>query len=197
MPVSPSYLPLTAQAQAFIAAHLQAGDWAIDATLGNGHDSLFLAQQLGEQGRVLAFDIQTAALTASRLRLQQAGLLQRVQLIQDSHAQLRNHLHLLQGRPLGAAMFNLGYLPGGDKGLTTNPAHCLSALEQCCSLLRPGGAISLLAYTGHPGGREEADALLAWVQDLPQPGWQWQLISPENARAAPILICIGKHWPQG
>lgn len=159
-------LPLVQQAHAAIGEILAAGDLAIDATVGNGHDTLFLARAVGAGGTVYGFDIQEAALDTAYRRLQDEGLAGRVSLYHAGHEAMAVVLPAsVQGR-IKAVMFNLGYLPGGDKARTTGIHTTLAALEQARSLLAPGGAISVLAYTGHPGGREEAEAVKAWAQTL-------------------------------
>ena len=79
---------LTDQAKQILADKLSAGDFVIDATAGNGHDSLFLAQQVGPSGRIFAFDIQQLAIDATRQRLEKHNTLAQVDLLQESHAQL-------------------------------------------------------------------------------------------------------------
>jgi predicted methyltransferase len=157
------HLPgILAFAHGLLRAALQPGDRALDATAGNGHDTLLLAQCVGESGSVYAFDVQESALAATQSRLQQAGLLSRVTLVADSHANLRHHVAL----GLQAAIFNLGYLPGSCKTVTTHAASTLAALEQTLDLLLPGGIVVLMVYCAHPGGNEESDAVLGWAQAL-------------------------------
>ena len=157
------HLPgILAFAQHLLLQALQPGDRALDATAGNGHDTLLLAQCVGEHGSVYAFDVQEQALAATRDRLQQAGLLSRVTLIADSHAHLRQHVP----PGLQAAVFNLGYLPGGCKSVVTEAASTISALDQTLDLLLPGGLVVLVVYHAHRGGQAESQALQQWVQFL-------------------------------
>lgn len=175
--------PLTQLAHQLIAPHVRADDITIDATAGNGHDSLFLAQQVGPCGQVHAYDIQQQALQATRQRLEGAGCGIQLHLHPDSHA------HLLQTLPsdyrgrVAAITFNLGYLPGGDHATTTRIDSTLSALEQSLVLLRPGGVLSVLAYRGHPGGQEEADAVADWC------GSRSGLVHEIHESPGPVL-----HW---
>jgi 16S rRNA C1402 N4-methylase RsmH len=150
---------LTHKAHAIISHYLQEGQLAVDATAGNGHDTLFLARRVGAAGRVFAFDIQKQALRATSARLEQAGLSSRVELIHDGHEHMAESLPPDSHGRLRAVMFNLGYLPHSDKATTTRVEHTLPALEQARRLLTPGGVISVLAYRGHPGGREESQAV--------------------------------------
>lgn len=155
---------LTALAHARLAAHLRAGDRAVDATAGNGHDTVFLAEQVGAGGRVWAFDIQRQALEATQRRLRDRGLEGRVSLVSAGHETLAEHLPRHARGGLAAVMFNLGYLPGGDHRLVTRPETTQAALSAAWRLLAPGGLISLMVYRGHAGGREEYLALQDWCR---------------------------------
>ena len=156
--------PLTALTHELLADVIQPGELAIDATVGNGHDTLFLAQQVGADGQVQGFDIQQTALDSARQRLQEAGAATQVQL------HLQGHQHMQQRVPgdwagkVAAITFNLGYLPGSDKQAITCAEHTLAALDQSLALLRVGGVLSILAYRGHSGGQQEADAVTAWCE---------------------------------
>lgn len=139
----------------------------MDATVGNGHDTCFLAEQVGEHGRVLGLDIQEAALRVTRSRLEQAGLADRVTLVQSGHERLERVLpEAMRGR-LRVVMFNLGYLPGGDHALVTKPETTLTALSVALGHLLPDGVISLMVYRGHSGGDEEYRAIEEWLATAP------------------------------
>jgi len=152
----------TELAHTWIRERLEAfpGATAIDATAGNGHDTEFLARLVGPQGRVIAFDLQAEAIAATRNRLEDAGLHQRVILRQESHERIGD------GGPFAAVMFNLGYCPGGDKTLITQPGSTLRALDAAAADLAAGGLITVVCYPAHPGGREEAEAVLEWTRAL-------------------------------
>jgi 16S rRNA C1402 N4-methylase RsmH len=150
---------LTELAHNILKQYLKPGDFAIDATTGNGHDSCFLAQQVGVEGRVFAFDIQQQALDNAADRLRAQALTEQVTFIHRGHEHLLDALSPVYLGKIQAVMFNLGYLPGGDKQLTTTDITTLPALEQAAALLSPGGIITVLAYRGHPGGQEEAHAV--------------------------------------
>ncbi|MCW9089532.1 MAG: methyltransferase domain-containing protein [Gammaproteobacteria bacterium] len=182
---------LVQQAHTALAAILREGDVVIDATVGNGHDTLFLAQQVGESGTVYGFDIQQQALDIAYARLQEAGLERRTSLYHAGHEAMAVVLpQSLAGR-LKAVVFNLGYLPGGDKVRTTAIHTTLAALEQARELLAPGGGISVLAYTGHPGGREEAETVKAWAHTLPPDYYKVQItIPPSQSGSAPEWLWI-------
>lgn len=88
--------------------------------------------------------------------------------------------------------FNLGYLPGGDKGVTTASDSTLPALEAALEVLSPGGLLSMLCYTGHPGGREEYQAVRQIVAELPSAYWLTTELQLLNRPTAPVLIIAWK-----
>jgi len=150
---------LTRLAHEILARHLGPGDLVVDATAGNGHDTLFLALRVSPGGHVFAFDLQKQALENTRERLAQAGSLCKLTLLQYGHERMSEKLPAEARGRLAAVMFNLGYLPGGDKQLTTSPSTTLAALQQSLELLAPGAILSVLAYRQHPGGQEECEAV--------------------------------------
>lgn len=182
-----AFLSLTTEAKRLVAEVVRPGDLVVDATLGNGHDCCFLAGLVGPSGLVLALDIQAAAMASGRARLEAAGLAGRVRLVQDSHANLASHLPA--DRPIAAAMFNLGYLPGADKDCITKPQSTLAGLEACLTHLQPGGCISLLAYLGHPGGQKEYQAICQRLASLDGDFWRWEETQAPAARAPRLLCC--------
>lgn len=157
---------LTDRVHALLSARLQPGDCALDATCGAGRDTALLAARVGAGGRVWAIDCQREALQRAQVHLGTLGLRGRVAWVEGDHAQLAALLpaHLKGG--LAAAVFNLGYLPGGARGVTTQAATTRTALEAAWAWLKPGGVLSVVAYRGHPGGLEEARAVAAWAQAL-------------------------------
>lgn len=175
------YKPLTQLAHDLLETHLAAGDITIDATAGNGHDTLFLAQHIGEQGHVHAFDIQADALNTTQQRLQDAGLDALASLHHTGHQNIQQTLAAELRGQISAVTFNLGYLPGSDKNTITQAQSTLAALEQCLALLRPGGVISLLVYRGHTGGMDEANAVTDWL------GAQAQLKVETHESRGPVL----------
>jgi glycine/D-amino acid oxidase-like deaminating enzyme len=151
-------IPLTESAHTIIRTVLRPGDIAIDATAGNGYDTQFLAECVGPSGKVFSFDIQATALAATSERLKAAGL-NNVTLLHRSHAELHSALVELAAGSVSAVMLNLGYLPGGDKSLTTQIESTTAAIRGGLSMLAPGGMMTIVAYPGHPGGSEEAAAV--------------------------------------
>ena len=155
----------TVEAQKMAKEHLTDGAIAIDATVGNGFDTLFLAQKVGESGLVYGVDIQAAAIESAKHKLQQADLLDRTQLAVMSHADLPELLLPKDHGQVSVAMFNLGYLPFGDKSIVTTAAATRQALDHTFTLLRLGGLLSVLAYPGHAGGSEESAMIAQWLDD--------------------------------
>ncbi|UOP04923.2 tRNA (mnm(5)s(2)U34)-methyltransferase [Conchiformibius kuhniae] len=177
-------------AHALVQQHLHAGDYAVDGTMGNGHDTLMLAHCVGDAGRVFAFDIQSAALTATADRLHQAGLRHRAELIQTGHEHMTRHV------PLGirAAIFNFGYLPGGDKNITTRADTSLAAVGAALSLLADGGLLVAVLYPGHDAGKTEADLLNRYAKTLPFPAFNVLYYGFTNRAAyPPFLLAIEKN----
>jgi len=144
-----------------LRGRLKNGDAALDGTAGNGHDTLLLAQCVGG-GKVWAFDVQPQALQQTRRRLEEAGV--SAELICDGHEKLADYVD----RPLTAAVFNFGWLPGGDKSCTTEAATSIRALSSALSLLKTGGLAVAVLYPGHEAGQHEAQAIEDWAQRLPQ-----------------------------
>jgi predicted methyltransferase len=166
---------------------IRPGETVVDATVGNGHDTLLLAQTVGAEGMVYGFDVQEEALHATRRRLLEAGIGEgRVRLIQAGHEEMADHVR----GPVGAVMFNLGYLPGGDHARTTRVPTTLCALQQAISLLRRGGVISVVCYRGHPGGMEEAAAVCAWARVVA--GAEVEIHGRDESVSGPLLVVLRK-----
>lgn len=155
-------------AHLLVGRSLEKGGFGIDATVGNGHDTLFLAGQVGTAGRVIGFDVQKDALDATRYRLDAEDVEADVRLVQDSHENMGSYLAQEGQERVDAVMFNLGYLPGSDHAIKTRPDSTISALESATQLIRPGGIITIVAYTGHEGGRRETEAVESWITELPE-----------------------------
>ena len=172
----------------------------VDATCGNGHDAAFMLRaamprlvERSMSARLLALDIQEAALANTRLLLDDQGIpdAMRVDLIQASHASIGDHCR--DGEGIAVAMFNLGYLPGSDKTVITRKETTIAALEALAALLVPGGVVCVHAYTGHEGGTEEAEALEVWFASLPEKLWATARYSlPNKEKNREILFFAGK-----
>lgn len=162
------------------------GETVIDATAGNGHDTLFLAQMVGGTGRVFSFDIQEDAVEATRARVEHFD---NVHVLLDSHANIEKYVI----EEIGAAVFNLGYLPKGDHSIITKAESTLAAIDQCLVLLKVNGIVAIVIYSGHEGGSEERDAVMDYVQQLPQTQFdvmRYQFINQHHS--PPFLVAIEK-----
>ena len=169
---------------------LSPGDVAVDATVGNGLDTCFLSGAVGPGGRVHGFDIQADALEQARRRLCGEGAPDNVVLHHAGHERMAELLPPeVQGR-LAVAMFNLGYLPGGDETLVTRAATTCAAVDAALSLMRTGGLVSLTMYTGHPGGRDEARAVGAHCAAIPKERARVMRCSMHNHPEAQVELLL-------
>ncbi|MBR6795598.1 MAG: class I SAM-dependent methyltransferase [Clostridia bacterium] len=147
----------------FILNHLKEGDVAVDFTMGNGGDTLFLSKTVGEHGHVYAFDIQEEALSSTRQRLLDGGAPENYTLIHDSHHNVKSYVK----EPIKAGMFNLGYLPrSGRKEVTTMRKTTMPAVEAALSLLADDGILMVAVYPGHEEGRLEGEMLERYFATL-------------------------------
>jgi len=168
----------------FLAQVITQEDIVVDATMGNGHDTLFLAK-LAKQ--VYAFDIQEQALEKTSQRLQEAGLTN-AELILQGHETVDQFV-----KEVKAAIFNLGYLPSADKSIITQPQTTLDALNKLCHMLVKGGRIAIMIYYGHEGGDIERDAVLDYVSQLPQEEYTATIYRTLNQiNNPPFLVMIEK-----
>lgn len=147
----------------FIEDHVRPGDLCIDATMGNGHDTLLLSCLCGDKGKVLAFDIQQEALDHTQQLLTESSAPSNYHLILDSHEYMDAYA---EEGTVSCITFNFGYLPGGDHQKATRPASSIAAIKKGLSLLRKGGLMSLCIYSGGDSGFEERDAILSFLKGL-------------------------------
>ncbi len=181
----------TVEAQNFAKPYLTAGAIAVDATCGNGFDTLFLAEQVGSSGLVYGVDIQSRAIETVRTKLLAAGTLPQCRLVFGSHSQLNAIIEPDHAGVVSVVMFNLGYLPLGDKTLVTKPETTLAGLEQALKMLRPGGFLSILAYPGHPGGQEESRCVADWIAKHAEELQSQRFQDPKNSNS-PVLWALTK-----
>lgn len=194
------FLSILSLAHKWIAARVHPGDAVIDATAGGGADTLELAKLVGRRGCVYAFDIQQEALnrTARRLEpLRAEGNAPRLELLLQDHAAMMEVVDEAHRGGIAAVMFNLGYLPGSDESVITEPGSTLSALQGALSLLRPGGILTCALYPGHPGGDAEAAIVEEWASQLPQREAQVVLYRQLQRPHAPYLIAIERSRSRG
>lgn len=143
------------------------GETVIDATCGNGNDTLFLSNHVGVEGHVLAFDIQKEAIANTMKRLEETTQ-NNVTLIQDSHENINQYiLPDLRGH-IGGAIFNLGYLPKSDKSVITKAGSTVAAISEILPVLKKNGLVVLVVYHGHEGGKDEKNTVIDYVINLDQ-----------------------------
>ena len=213
-------LSLLELAHASIQRAVTPGSLVVDATAGNGHDTLFLAGLVGPAGLVLAFDIQPEALENTRAALEKAKLTARVRLFLTGHENIAACLQgntvpppagqlaasltaktppdparYLSGRPrVSAAMFNLGFLPGSEREIATRPSTTLAALIGLLPAMLPGAALSIHCYSGHDGGREESNAVLEWAACQTEKLWRvYRYATWNKKRGAEELILMERR----
>ena len=146
----------------FIREHLREGDIAVDFTMGNGHDTEFLSKTVGESGHVYAFDIQQAAVDSTAENLRRAGCPDNYTLICDLYHRVEEYVKT----PIKAGMFNLGYLPGGDKRITTLRETTMPAVEAAIRLLDRDAILNIAVYPGHEEGELEGKMLCEYFAKL-------------------------------
>lgn len=168
---------------------VEKGDTVIDATMGNGNDTLFLAQLVDKTGKVYAFDVQKQALEKTAAKLGTAY--PQATLFLAGHEEINQKLSPVE--KVKAAIFNLGYLPQSDKSIITQKETTISAMEAVLSRLLPTGRMILVIYYGHPGGEKEKTAVLNFCSQLPQEDFSvltYHFINQKNN--PPILVCVEK-----
>ena len=185
-------IALTEIAQEAWKAHLHEGSAALDATAGNGRDTLFLAQHVGPEGTVYSIDIQDCALKATSRLLESKGLHARVKMRQGDHSCMDKVFPHLQDGCLDLVCFNLGYLPNGDHTITTDAETTVKALAKGLEKTSPRGALSVISYRGHPGALDEHEAVSGFISELPG---NWRCVRHEETgsdnRPGPVwwLVC--------
>ena len=161
----------------FLAQVLDDESVVVDATMGNGNDTAFLA---GLAKKVYAFDVQEQALEKTRQRLSD---------LEIENAELDRYVT----EPIRAAIFNLGYLPSADKSVITKPHTTLEAIEKILDRLEVGGRLAIMIYYGHDGGDMEKDAVLEYVIGLDQRDFTAMLYQPLNQiNTPPFLVMLEK-----
>ena len=170
----------------FILRHLGEGDVCADFTMGNGHDTEFLSKTVGESGHVYAFDIQQDAVDSTRKRLIESGCPENYTLICDSHHNLKNYIK----EPIKAGMFNLGYLPGGDKSITTMRETTLPAIAAAIEMLGKDACLNVAVYPGHKEGELEGEEICEYLSTLSRHKICATKIKILNSPTSPYFILI-------
>lgn len=170
---------------------IKKGDTVIDATVGNGYDTAFLAKSVGKEGKVYGFDIQKQAIKSTKNKLESEQLSTQTNLYLAGHEKIDQYLE--SDEQIQAATFNLGYLPRGDKSIITLPETTLAAINQCLNRLTQGGLVAIMVYFGHDGGKAEKEAVTNFARSLDQKKftvYQYQIINQVNE--PPFLLVIEK-----
>lgn len=176
----------------FMFDTISIGDIVIDATAGNGHDTVFMAECVGNEGAVIALDKQEEAIIATQHLLKQHDIMN-VNCMLADHADMEILLQPFRQR-VSCISFNLGYLPGSaDRSIITNAQTTIKALNACLPLLNYRGAISVIAYRGHEHGLDESLAVDDWMSSLPTHEWHVTRTEAINQSAiAPIVYFAEK-----
>ena len=161
----------------------------VEATAGNGHEPVCLATCGGPQGRVVAIDLQSEAIQRTRDRIDESGF-QNVLYFESSHINLPSIVAEEDHRSVGAVMFNLGYLPSGDKSVITQTSTTILAIQAALNIIRPGGIVSVLAYPGHSGGDAEASAVVKFAGSLYSEKYRVTVTQANNAAHSPVLVQV-------
>lgn len=143
---------------------VKSGDIVVDATMGNGYDTKYLAEVVGKDGFVYSFDIQESALVSTRKLLEKSNLDNSVKLIHDGHENILNYVF----EEVSCVLFNLGYLPRANHDIITKPETTIKSIEGSLKLLKPNGVVSIAIYTGHEGGIKERNAVYEFAKNLSQ-----------------------------
>ncbi len=185
-----AFLRATELARKLVAERVLDGATAVDATVGNGVDLVFLSGCVGPNGRVIGFDLQPEAIERSRVRWSEAE----VQCALELHAVGHERMAEFVEGEIAAAMFNLGWLPGGDKSVVTRQETTVAALELVAARLRRGGVVTVVCYPGHEGGAAEAAQVSAWAEGLEQETFSAVRYGFLNQRnAPPFLVAVERR----
>ncbi len=172
-----------------IKEFIRPGDLCIDATAGNGYDTLFLARQISPFGKVYAVDIQKLSIEQTVKRLNSHGFDEILRTFHGSHTKIRNLLDKSEHGKVSAIMFNLGYLPGGDHAITTTTEDTIFALNEAYVILRQGGVITALCYRGHSEGTKETKKVFELCKEKK---WDVEVVEGSSNPQSPVLILIKK-----
>lgn len=173
----------------FILRHLKEGDVAIDFTMGNGHDTEFLSKTVGEKGHVYAFDIQSQAVESTGRHLKEAGCPENYTLILDSHHKVKNYV----SEKFKAGMFNLGWLPGGDKSIYTLRETTLPAIEAALDLMDKDAILNIAIYPGHEEGDLEGKMVVDYLSGLSKYKFACTRVNILNSPSSPYFIMVESH----
>mgnify|MGYP001156925814 CR=1 FL=1 len=180
---------LTEKTHFVLKNFIKNGDYLIDATAGNGHDTVFLAEETGPTGHVYAFDIQKESIEETTQRIRSKEFHKRVTFFHCSHSEIPERIPCKLHGKIKAITFNLGYLPGGNKNLITKAETTLLALKKSYSLLVKHGKISIIAYRGHAGGKTEYESVKNYISNN---NLEHESFACDTGSDSPVLFIITK-----
>jgi len=169
---------------------LQEGDMAVDATMGNGNDTVFLAELVGDTGTIYSFDIQKEAIYNTRKKIIDNKIKTNIQLIHDGHENIDKYIN----KDVKLVMFNLGYLPKAEHKITTKADTTLIAIKKSLNLIHKNGVVLVVIYHGHENGKLEKVAVEEFASTLNQKEYNVMKLEFINqVNNPPILIAIEKR----
>ena len=172
----------------FLSAHIKEKTVAVDFTMGNGHDTLFLSNAIGIEGKLYAFDIQQQAVDNTKKRLIENNAPNNYTLIKDSHSNVKEYVK----EKIDVGVFNLGYLPGGDKRITTLRDTTIPAVQSALDLLNADGIILIAIYPGHAEGEIEGKLLTEMLSTLERKQICVSRFTIINSPTSPYFIAVEK-----
>ena len=183
------FINSTQLAKEIMNEKLNEGNIAIDATVGNGYDTLFIAERIGETGKVYGFDIQEKAIINTKEKLKENGYWQRALIIKDSHENMNKYIK----EKVDFIIFNLGYLPGGNHNITTKFDTTIKAIKKSLNLLNRNGILLMVLYYGHENGKIEKEKVINFLESLDQKYFDVLMFNFINQKNnPPILIGVEK-----
>lgn len=175
--------------KAFLLPHVVEGGVAVDFTMGNGNDTLWLSDRVGQTGTVYAFDLQPEAVSRTAERMRAQAKYENYKLICASHHTVLDYV----SEKICVGIFNLGFLPGADRSVTTLCETTLPAVRAAISLLAPKGALLIAVYPGHEEGRLEGELLCEELSALDQKQFSVSCLRIVNAPDCPYFYLIEKN----
>ncbi len=170
----------------FILTHLKEGDVAVDYTMGNGHDTEFLSRTVGQTGHVYAFDIQAQAVESTRQHLMDVGCPENYTLVHASHHLVKDYVRV----PVKAGMFNLGWLPGGDKSITTLRETTMPAIQAAIELMDRDAIVNIAVYPGHAEGDAEGKMICDYLSTVSRYKICCTKVQILNSPTSPYFIVV-------
>lgn len=170
-----------------IENHVLQGHKVLDCTVGNGNDTLALSKAVGPTGKVYGFDIQEVAIESTLKLLKKNNSYNNVELFLDSH----ENIDIYISHRLNFIIYNLGYLPRGDKSIKTNSTSSALSIKKALELLECNGLLAVTVYVGHSGGMDEKDAIEEIFRRLNQKHFnvlKYEFINQIND--PPVFYCV-------